>query len=884
MVITGSTDLGNGLLAVTVDHDPQVVATDAPAGSIIIDVNGKHFRKLDAGPSTNLGPAIGGKSAFQEIYPSDEGSVLNLSLRDLFDRSPFGNDPALEGAAAINGAAGRVGSGLRLDGTAGTVGRVLDNASLQFTNLITIEAWIRPNTDGADFHPIVSKTDSDIGNGWNFIYQDNGLRVTFRKDSGAGSSDTFPYLVGQVPTSVYTHVAITYDDSTNLLKTYINGELKDSRTFVANTGVGDGWTDSADDLIIGNRLKSGNLSTGNFFDGDLSNVRVYNRVLSDEEIRIQHLRGSNYQTQSAIVSDRWKVLDTSGAPWMDFNKTNRVPLVKQPLKIVDVFSAADLPTAITAPDGVSRIPLALNTRYYVHNTFVWPRCLFPVATAPNVNFDNTDIIGASFDVTIQLDGDSTPHFWGREMAMVTFRDTHIVDVSNAGAGRGTTLFDLVGGSGNGFSFLVLSLVSIRSFKRLGDVVDLGLQIAATFWSNCEGGLVTRVNSIATVPHTYFLGNVYFIQTGNATIKPQLVFQGAVPSATFSNNNLNQSAGDAAVMVDSAFAGELDMLGSAYGGAASGDFFRPDVSQSLASMANADIAISAFADSPTNPGTDTSVSVAPGHGLTRGQVVRIGDAGAPFDGLHTILRVAADETSFDINVTFTSTTTGNVKLTRVTTVGDTSIVNNEKITIAGTTSYNGTFATVFAAGSNSFDIPVAFVADDATGTVTSTGQTQKTVGVNASGNGAQADSLILGFGEMNANAVATVIAAAGTYQALDVSGLVDSSVSERFTLTNATNGIYTYNGNKPISAKIIVIVNAVKSGATQNYRFATSVNGAIPVFASAAFSPMEVQTTKVHASVNKFEPLTPGDTIQIMVAGDGHSDNLTITDFTIEIEG
>ena len=56
MGITGSTDIGNGLLTLTVDHDPTSVATDAPAGSIIIDSNAKRWKKLDDGSTTNVEP------------------------------------------------------------------------------------------------------------------------------------------------------------------------------------------------------------------------------------------------------------------------------------------------------------------------------------------------------------------------------------------------------------------------------------------------------------------------------------------------------------------------------------------------------------------------------------------------------------------------------------------------------------------------------------------------------------------------------------------------------------------------------------------------------------------------------------------------------------
>jgi hypothetical protein len=53
-MITGSTDLGNGKLCLTIDHDPTVYATDAPAGSLFIDADGIIWRKKDDGSTTNV--------------------------------------------------------------------------------------------------------------------------------------------------------------------------------------------------------------------------------------------------------------------------------------------------------------------------------------------------------------------------------------------------------------------------------------------------------------------------------------------------------------------------------------------------------------------------------------------------------------------------------------------------------------------------------------------------------------------------------------------------------------------------------------------------------------------------------------------------------------
>jgi hypothetical protein len=55
MSILGATDLGNGKLLVTVDHDPTAIATDCPMGSMIVNVStGYWYRKQDDGSTINV--------------------------------------------------------------------------------------------------------------------------------------------------------------------------------------------------------------------------------------------------------------------------------------------------------------------------------------------------------------------------------------------------------------------------------------------------------------------------------------------------------------------------------------------------------------------------------------------------------------------------------------------------------------------------------------------------------------------------------------------------------------------------------------------------------------------------------------------------------------
>jgi len=130
--------------------------------------------------------------------------------------------------------------------------------------------------------------------------------------------------------------------------------------------------------------------------------------------------------------------------------------------------------------------------------------------------------------------------------------------------------------------------------------------------------------------------------------------------------------------------------------------------------------------------------------------------------------------------------------------------------------------------NSFDVYATFVVTEA-GNWDTGSLTQKSKFVLANDNGDQPISVNLAFVEMNSNAVETIIASNDTYQPADFSSVVMSGASARFTLIDAVTGKVRYDGLPPFNGAFTAVVNALKSGATQNYRYAVSINGAIPVF-------------------------------------------------------
>jgi hypothetical protein len=97
MAITGSVDIGDGLLVLTVDHDPTVVATDAPLGSVIINSSGEWYRKLDAGSSTNIVEMSPHNSTHVDGGPDEiDGDTVDI------DYTPTNYIPSLTGAPEAN--------------------------------------------------------------------------------------------------------------------------------------------------------------------------------------------------------------------------------------------------------------------------------------------------------------------------------------------------------------------------------------------------------------------------------------------------------------------------------------------------------------------------------------------------------------------------------------------------------------------------------------------------------------------------------------------------------------------------------------------------------------------------------------------------------------
>ncbi len=204
------------------------------------------------------------------------------------DSGENANNGTLAGNAAF------LGSSLKLDGNGDYVS-VADSASLDFNSSFTIELWARPDTLPASetTRQFIAKggTGDGTGNDHNYYFgmgnADTGYGLTKGpgvvfgfEDSAGNNYQVVEYI--QLNTGQWYHLTGVFDDTANTLSIYINGTLLKTLSSVTATP----FTQNSS-LLIGAKLTS-----AEFFDGRIREVRMFNSAISASQIL------ADYQTTS----------------------------------------------------------------------------------------------------------------------------------------------------------------------------------------------------------------------------------------------------------------------------------------------------------------------------------------------------------------------------------------------------------------------------------------------------------------------------------------------------------------------------------------------------------------------------------------------------------
>jgi hypothetical protein len=221
----------------------------------------------------------------------DETSGLTVA-----DSSLFGNDGILTGGEWTNGV---IGGALKFEGTDSYVS-VPSSSSLQLTNALTIAGWIKANSwDAAnDVDPIARKGE---GNPNNYQLAVVDGRATFYLDGGEADDDGF---VGNTPlnTDQWYHIAATWDGAA--VRIYVDGVVDNDPSDSRGDAIG---TDTRP-FYLGGR------SGTDLLEGTLDDIRLYNRALSEAEIKSLAIRTKAWNpspNDGILYEDTWVSLSWS---------------------------------------------------------------------------------------------------------------------------------------------------------------------------------------------------------------------------------------------------------------------------------------------------------------------------------------------------------------------------------------------------------------------------------------------------------------------------------------------------------------------------------------------------------------------------------------------
>jgi beta-lactam-binding protein with PASTA domain len=184
---------------------------------------------------------------------------------------------------------GRFGGALQFDGVNDWVtitDSALATSPLKLGNAMTLEAWVNPS-NMSGWETVLMKERGTAGEGLlsYALYAHDGAPLSSGTPRPAGYVRVTPTLTTSdravrggttLPLDTWTHIAVTYNAATSQMIFYLNGVAQTPITAGAGT-----IAETNGALRIGGN----NSSTGEFFQGLIDEVRVYNRALSQTEIQ-----------------------------------------------------------------------------------------------------------------------------------------------------------------------------------------------------------------------------------------------------------------------------------------------------------------------------------------------------------------------------------------------------------------------------------------------------------------------------------------------------------------------------------------------------------------------------------------------------------------------
>jgi len=182
------------------------------------------------------------------------------------------NDGSMYNNPSVVG--GKIGDALYFDGVNDYVS-VPDDSSLDITQAITLSAWFKPSTVNG-VHTILGKNNENPWNTNSYTLFQSNKWIYCKMDDSSGK--ILQPNSGLLNKDQWVHIVCVFDGASTA-KLYVNGVL--TKTAV-NTNFGDIRT-SNKNFILGQK------GTNFLLNGALDEVRIYNKSLSDSEVKDLYL-------------------------------------------------------------------------------------------------------------------------------------------------------------------------------------------------------------------------------------------------------------------------------------------------------------------------------------------------------------------------------------------------------------------------------------------------------------------------------------------------------------------------------------------------------------------------------------------------------------------
>mgnify|MGYP001617367703 FL=1 len=297
---------GNYSLNYTFDNvTPTIsIVPNTPANNSFIN-RADYFVNVTTLDGTETSAFVDFNNSLVGYWRFENGSGTSVS-----DFSTYGNTGTFNGFACTtlncNTTSGWVsgakrGNGLAFDGKNDYV-IVTNSQSLNITQALSIEAWIKTYSTAYDRRGIVEKSGATAQP---YAFDVRGLGLHFRTYNGSQYwENSFDNTIPAA--GVWTHVAATVGNGRSL-KVYVNGVL------AGTGGVYPAFIGSPNDLRIGY-----DAAEDKYFNGSIDEIKIWNRILNLSEIKASYSAGINsYSNNFTSLGDgnysyRAFVVDAAG--------------------------------------------------------------------------------------------------------------------------------------------------------------------------------------------------------------------------------------------------------------------------------------------------------------------------------------------------------------------------------------------------------------------------------------------------------------------------------------------------------------------------------------------------------------------------------------------